>query len=498
MSLSEIMRVASVDPEAVARTKTPAALWQMLRTLEQRVASAEAEAGEARLEARLATEAAEAAEATARAEKRAAAAVEQRAAVAVQTAERGGAAKAETLVAAALCQQRRQDWAVAAKAKAERLQASAEPRGKGAEPRRPLAPLSHHNYPASRAPASPAATHRSRAATADRASPTDHNCGGTASGCNGRCGGLCTDGCGCGLWLRAPHPPTTASLPATGIGGCGAASNIEPQTAPLTGAHAKVMNQPRTTEATQATNKLRSVAQWLAPSPSAARRLEFEHGASTVRHRVGPSPLAAVVLLLLCLLCYGGCATRSAPASQPCSPAYQGPHTTMHNTSSSPSPSPSPFTLTLTLTPTLTLALTITLTPHPLCRSRQDASDVRSAGGGASGCAGDWWLCQRRRLRSAPPVATSHDQDRHSADRHRPDRDPSDHATALWAAHASAARGGAAHADSARAGAGWRGAAWGWAGWGGAARGDAARADPLHLMRRCVVPRGVMAAAQLY
>eukprot|EP00964_Phaeocystis_antarctica_P108332 scaffold72939_cov60-Phaeocystis_antarctica.AAC.1 len=300
------MRVASVDPEAVAGTKTPAALWQMLRSLEQRVASAEAEAGEARLEARLATEAAEAAEATARAEKRAAAAIEQRAAIAVQTAERGAAAKADSLVAAALCQQRRRDWTAAAKAKAERLQASAEPRGKGAGPRRPLAPMAHHNHAASRSPASPAPTHRSRAATADRAaaSTTDHNCGSAATGCNGRCGGLCTDGCDCGLLLQAPDPPTTAALPMkTSVDGCSAASNIEPNTAPITGAHAK----------------LRSVAQWLAPSPSAARRLEFEQGASAVRRRVGPSPLTGLVVVLLCLLCYGGCATRSAPALQPCS-----------------------------------------------------------------------------------------------------------------------------------------------------------------------------------
>ena len=312
MDLSEITRVESVDPEAVARTKTPAALWQMLRSLEQRVASAEAEAGLAKLEARLATEAAEAAEATARAEKRAAQAIEQRAAVTVQTAESAAAVKADTLVAAALCQQRRRDWA--AKAKAEGLQASAEPREKGAEPRRPLAPLTHHNHAASCTPATPVATHRSRAAaTADRAaaSPTDYNCVGAATGCNGRCGGLCTDGCDCGLWLQAPRPPTKAALPTTSVDGCGSppSTNVEPHTAPLTGAHAK----------------LRSAAQWLAPSPSAGRRLEFEsQRASAVRRRVGPSPRAAVVVLLLCLLCYGGwCATRStrsAPALQPCVP----------------------------------------------------------------------------------------------------------------------------------------------------------------------------------
>ena len=84
MTLSEIMRLASVNPEAVASVQTPAALWQMLRALEQRVASAEAEADEAKLQARLATEAAEASEVVARAEKLAAAATERRAAAAVQ------------------------------------------------------------------------------------------------------------------------------------------------------------------------------------------------------------------------------------------------------------------------------------------------------------------------------------------------------------------------------------------------------------------------------
>ena len=362
MDLSEITRVESVDPEAVARTKTPAALWQMLRSLEQRVASAEAEAGLAKLEARLATEAAEAAEATARAEKRAAQAIEQRVAVTVQTAESAAAVKADTFVAAALCQQRRRDWAAKAKAKAEGLQASAEPREKGAEPRekgaeprRPLAPLTHHNHAASCTPATPVATHRRRAAaTADRAaaSPTDYNCVGAATGCNGRCGGLCTDGCDCGLWLQAPRPPTKAALPTTSVDGCGSppSTNVEPHTAPLTGAHAK----------------LRSAAQWLAPSPSAGRRLEFEpQRASAVRRRVGPSPRAAVVLLL-CLLCYGGwCATRStrsAPALQPCVPGAADARR-MHCTS--PSHYPGRYSGHCRPTPTPTLSPSPRPRPSP-------------------------------------------------------------------------------------------------------------------------------------
>lgn len=212
---------AAVDPEAVDPTRTPAALWQMLRSLEQRVASAEAEVCEAKLEVPLTTEAARSsAEAKARAEKRAAAAFEQRAAVTEPTAA------ANALAAAALCQQRRQDWAAAAKAKAERLQASAEQRAEEAAPRRPLAPFAHHNHATSHPPASPAVTHRDRAA----ASPNDHDGGGGATGCDGRCGGPCTDGGGCGVWLQAPRPPATAALPTAGIDGGGGASSLEPQT----------------------------------------------------------------------------------------------------------------------------------------------------------------------------------------------------------------------------------------------------------------------------
>ena len=305
---------AAVDPEAVDPTRTPAALWQMLRSLEQRVSSAEAEACKAQLEV-LATEAAGSAEAKARAEKRAAAAVEMAAV----------AAKANALAAAALCQQRRQDWAAAAKAKAERLAASAEPRAEEAAPRRPLAPFAHHNHATSRPLASPAVTHR------------DHDGGGGATGCDGRCGGPCTDGGGCGVRLQAPRPPATAALPTAGIDGCGGASNLEPQT----GAHAK----------------LRDVAQGLAPtslSPDASRRLEFEPGASGVRRRARPSPrpAAAAALLLFGLLCYGGCAL------------------------------PLPPTPTRTRTRTRTPTLTPTPTPTPLRRSRQLGSEVRRSDAG--------------------------------------------------------------------------------------------------------------------
>ena len=323
---------AAVDPEAVDPTRTPAALWQMLRSLEQRVSSAEAEGCKAQLEV-LATEAAGSAEAKARAEKRAAAAVEMAAV----------AAKANALAAAALCQQRRQDWAAAAKAKAERLAASAEPRAEEAAPRRPLAPFAHHNHATSRPLASPAVTHRDHLPTAGCAAapPTDHDGGGGATGCDGRCGGPCTDGSGCGVRLQAPRPPATAALPTAGIDGCGGASNLEPQT----GAHAK----------------LRDVAQGLAPtssSPDASRRLEFEPGASGVRRRARPSPrpAAAAALLLFGLLCYGGCALPVPPTPTP---------------TPTPSPSPSP-----------TLPPTPTTTPTPLRRSWQLGSEVRRSDAG--------------------------------------------------------------------------------------------------------------------
>ena len=98
-------------------------------------------------------------------------------------------AKANALAAAALCQQRRQDWAAAAKAKAERLEASAAPRAEEAAPRRPLAPFTHHNHATSRPTASP-------------------------------------DGGGCGVWLQAPRPPAAAALPRAAINGCGGASSL--------------------------------------------------------------------------------------------------------------------------------------------------------------------------------------------------------------------------------------------------------------------------------